>query len=162
MYDEASDYQNKINLILSYRGKYTDNDILSLFQSDSLDNILKNYTYLEIYNKLLMKGVNEEEDSIAVGNTVTIDSAVLKDGTYQKLEGIILGTYKEWDDETKQTYHIVYEVLCRTATKKDGYKYEVFYEPYKNLILNRLPISTIKEVKTVMDKFNLITIDRPI
>ena len=78
------------------------------------------------------------------------------------MEGVILGTYEERNDEVTILTHTVYEVLCRVSTEKQGYKYDIEYCTYEDLILNSLPIQHIDEVGKVMDKLNIITIDRPV
>lgn len=162
MYSEAIDFDKKIGVILSYSNTFSDEQIQKMFNSDTIEGILTKYSYSDILKTLQSALTNSEESKFRVGDTVTIRDAVLKDGTYQKLEGVILGTYEERNDEVTILTHTVYEVLCRVSTEKQGYKYDIEYCTYEDLILNSLPIQHIDEVGKVMDKLNIITIDRPV
>ena len=162
MYSEAIDFDKKIGVILSYSNTFSDEQIQKMFNSDTIEDILTGYSYNDILKTLQSALTNSEESKFRVGDTVTIRDAVLKDGTYQKLEGVIIGTYEERNDEVTILTHTVYEVLCRVSTEKQGYRYSIEYCTYEDLILNSLPIQHIDEVEKVMDKLNLITIDRPV
>lgn len=162
MYSEAIDYDKKIGVILSYSSTFSDEQIQKMFNSDTIEGILTKYSYSDILKTLQNALTNSEESKFRVGDTVTIRDAVLKDGTYQKLKGVIIGTYEERNDEVTILTHTVYEVLCRVSTEKQGYKYDIEYCTYEDIILNSLPIQNIYEVDTVMDKLNIITIDRPV
>lgn len=162
MYSEAIDFDKKIGVILSYSNTFSDKQIQKMFNSDTIEGILTGYSYSDILKTLQSALTNSEESKFRVGDTVTIRDAVLKDGTYQKLEGVIIGTYEERNDEVTILTNTIYEVLCRVSTEKQGYRYSIEYCTYEDLILNSLPIQHIDEVEKVMDKLNLITIDRPV
>ena len=162
MYSEAIDFDKKIGVILSYSNTFSDEQIQKMFNSDTIEGILTKYSYSDILKTLQSALTDSEESKFRVGDTVTIRDAVLKDGTYQKLVGVIIGTYEERNDEVAILTHTVYEVLCRVSTEKQGYKYDIEYCTYEDIILDSLPIQNIYEVDTVMDKLNIITIDRPV
>lgn len=160
--NDAADFNLKISLIRNYLGYYTNDDLVAMFHTSSLANILTKFTYRQIRARLVNTRTNTLDSEFEIGCVVTINKPVMKNGSYQHNQGVIIGKHLVYDDSNRNKsplYHMVYDVLVQTKTYIDGYSYEVTQEVANDLILEDGVVSNVKDV---MGQIASYAIDRPL
>lgn len=159
---DAVDYDMKVGLIRSYLGYYTDDDIIQIFDTDSLQLILTKFTYSEIRARLANTLTNTLEKDFEIGDVVKINKPYLRNGVYDKLDGVIIGSHWVFDEQESgkaPIYHTSYDILVQVQSYLDGYKYEVRHEKASDLILTG---KSLDDIGSVMRRYAALIIDQPV
>lgn len=155
------DHSNKLNLIRSYLGTFTDSEISRFFANKTLDQILEDYTYDEISSVFVNVSTMLEEADINIGYLVRIKSPVYLDGSYQSIEGVVVGSHLVYDyiDSKKgyKRYHTAFDVLIIQKIYTDsynpsGYAYQIKSYTAKDIeVVQVVDVSTGQKIAVTLD-----------
>lgn len=164
----AIDYGNKLSLIRSYMGYFTDAEITSLFSNRTVSQILSQCSYQ--YIKATLKNalsISEEQD-LDIGDIVTINKPILLDGEYKLIRGLIIGIHTVYDykdsNNHNSIYHSVYDVLILTNNYQDdyplrGYAYDVRRYQASDLLVTD---DSIPDTEDFLQQFSSMLIENPV
>lgn len=168
--DVAIDYSNKLNLLRSYMGYFTESEITNIFGNKSVAQVLSSYTYSRI-KAMLQNALNRsEDDDIDLGRIVLIDKPVLFDKEYRRVRGLVIGKHYVPDNvdtnHNNVIYHMSFDVMILFNTYNDyytgggtGYSYEIRRYRSSDLIYTEDSIDTTEDF---FNQFNSMLLENPV